>query len=69
MSKSNRNILVLSPHPDDESIGCGGTIANHTAAGDQVTVIFLTSGEKGCEGKPPDETCNIREQEDRKSVV
>ena len=63
MSDLLRNILVLSPHPDDESIGCGGTIASCIAAGDQVTVVFLTSGEKGVEGTPPNETRTIREQE------
>ncbi len=39
--------LVLSPHPDDESIGCGGTIGLMKAAGATVDVLFMTSGEAG----------------------
>lgn len=34
-------ILVLAPHPDDESLGCGGTIAKHIADGDEVRVVYL----------------------------
>ena len=56
-------ILVLSPHPDDESIGCGGTLRKHIVEGDTVHVLFLTSGEKGGHGIPPEETKVIREQE------
>jgi LmbE family N-acetylglucosaminyl deacetylase len=56
-------ILVISPHPDDESIGCGGTLRKHIVEGDKVEVIFLTSGEKGGHGKPEDETKKIREKE------
>lgn len=38
------NILVVAAHPDDEVLGCGGTIAQHTAAGDEVQVIFMAAG-------------------------
>ena len=58
-----KNILVISPHPDDEAIGCGGTIALHISWGDVVHVIFLTSGEKGGHGKPEKQTIATREQE------
>ena len=58
-----KNILVISPHPDDEAIGCGGTICTHIKNGDIVHVIFLTSGEKGGHGKPEELTIATREQE------
>ncbi|HTE53107.1 MAG TPA: PIG-L deacetylase family protein [Kofleriaceae bacterium] len=35
-------VLVIAPHADDETIGMGGTIARHVAAGDQVTVAVIT---------------------------
>lgn len=40
-------VLVLAPHMDDETLGCGGTIARHVEAGAHVTVIFLTDGRYG----------------------
>jgi N-acetylglucosamine malate deacetylase 1 len=57
------NILVISPHPDDEAIGCGGTIRWHILNGDNVEVIFLTSGEKGGHGLTEEETIKVREKE------
>jgi LmbE family N-acetylglucosaminyl deacetylase len=39
--------LVIAPHPDDESIGCGGSIVKHVRHGSRVKVIYLTSGDKG----------------------
>jgi LmbE family N-acetylglucosaminyl deacetylase len=41
------NILVFAPHPDDEVIGCGGTIARHVVRGDNVYICVVTRG------KPP----------------
>src|SRR5512142_941609 len=40
-------ILAIPPHPDDEVLGCGGSIAAHIAAGSDVTIAHLTSGERG----------------------
>lgn len=39
------NILILAPHPDDETICCGGVIQQALAAGAKVKVVFLTSGD------------------------
>ena len=37
-------ILVVAAHPDDEVLGCGGTIARHVAEGAQVHVVFMSDG-------------------------
>lgn len=37
------NILIIAPHPDDEVLGCGGTIAKYAARGDIVSVCYVTS--------------------------
>jgi len=37
-------VLVLAPHPDDESLGCGGLMAEHYARGHDVHVMVLTDG-------------------------
>jgi N-acetylglucosamine malate deacetylase 1 len=57
------NILVLSPHPDDDAIGCGGVIVQHVVSGDRVEVAYLTSGEHGGHGRSPGDTITVREQE------
>ena len=44
---TGKRVLVLAPHPDDETIGCGGTLALHAAAGDPIKVVMLTNGAQG----------------------
>lgn len=36
--------MVLAAHPDDEILGCGGTIAKHISQGDQVHVVIMAEG-------------------------
>src|SRR5260221_1428649 len=62
-------VLVISPHPDDESIGCGGTLRKHAVERDEVRVVFLTSGEGGGHGRQADETVRVREQEARSAAA
>lgn len=38
------NVLVVVAHPDDEILGCGGTLARHAADGDRVDVLILAEG-------------------------
>ena len=41
---SQRTVAVIAAHPDDEILGCGGTIANHIDRGDEVHVLIMAEG-------------------------
>ncbi|NLI74449.1 MAG: PIG-L family deacetylase [Euryarchaeota archaeon] len=56
-------ILVISPHQDDEIIGCGGTLKILVDRGAQITVAYLTDGGSGSHEIPYQEQIDIREQE------
>jgi LmbE family N-acetylglucosaminyl deacetylase len=64
-------VVVLAPHPDDEVIGCGGTLRKHVLSGHRVTVIYLTRGEKSCTSKGLSEKqrADLREKEARASCA
>jgi LmbE family N-acetylglucosaminyl deacetylase len=46
-----KQVLVLAPHPDDETIGCGGVIRRYADGGTPVTVVFISDGSAGFEAK------------------
>jgi len=41
---AGRSAVVLAPHPDDETLGCGATILRKVAAGTPVTIVVMTDG-------------------------
>ncbi len=57
------NILVFSPHPDDDVIGCGGSIAKHIKSGHNVTAVYMTSGTACPSRYSPEELGIVREKE------
>lgn len=40
----SKNVVVVAVHPDDETLGCGGTILWHKARSDNVFCIWVTNG-------------------------
>ena len=45
------NVLVIGAHPDDESIGVGGSIAKHVEKGDSVYIVLFSIGHKPIQPK------------------
>lgn len=55
-----RCALVIAPHPDDETLGCGGTLAR-LASSCEIHVLLVTNGDGG--GGLPPGTSELRKQE------
>ena len=47
MIRKKQNILIISPHGDDEILGCGGTINKLSSTGNAVYVLVITNPHKG----------------------
>lgn len=45
-------LLVFSPHPDDDVLGCGGLALRHRRAGGRVFIVYLTDGDASHPGHP-----------------
>ena len=56
--------LVFSPHQDDETLGCGGTIIRKREAGAEIKIVFMTDGSQSHHHFiPEDELIGLRQQE------
>jgi LmbE family N-acetylglucosaminyl deacetylase len=65
-----RRVLVVAPHPDDESLGCGGTMALLADSGASVTTLTATDGEATMGAKrPPEETARRRRAEAERAAA
>jgi len=63
-------MIVFAPHPDDETLGCGGTIIKKVRDGYEVTIVVMTDGKHalstvlGINSNPtPEELKRIRKEE------
>src|SRR5438270_6970368 len=66
-----RSCLVLAPHPDDETIGCGATIMRKLAAGTPVRVVIATDGRHSNHSSKlsADALVEIRKEETRRACA
>lgn len=71
-------LMAVLAHPDDETLGIGGTLAKYAADGVEISVITATSGDRGRFGEHPFGTAGhpgarqiarIRESELREAAV
>jgi LmbE family N-acetylglucosaminyl deacetylase len=61
--------LVVAPHPDDETLGCGVAIMRKREAGTQVTVVIVTDGAAAEPASlPPAELAALRREEARRAA-
>lgn len=67
--KTGLKVLVFAPHPDDEVIGCGGSIIKHLQQGNEVFVVFVgdTTG-IDCNFLKPEEYSRQRKIEIKKAI-
>ncbi len=56
-------VLVIGGHPGDPEYGCAGTIARYVERKDEVTILYLNRGEKGCGGKSARDCGDLRTTE------
>lgn len=67
---TDKNVLILSPHPDDDVFGLGGTIKKMTTAGAKVTVAYFCDGSGGVpEGRAPSEEIGISPRRDENLIA
>ncbi|MEN6348909.1 MAG: PIG-L deacetylase family protein [Syntrophomonas sp.] len=62
-------ILVFAPHPDDDLIGCGGSMAKHLQQGNKVSIAYLSSGDAGSLKYTKRKLQQIREKEAGKAAA
>ncbi len=65
-----KELIVFSPHPDDNEVGAGATIAKLIRSGCHVTYVIATKGQAGSEDPAlgPEELSQIRKREQQEAL-
>ena len=65
-----KNAVVVAPHFDDETLGCGGIIAKKKQAGAEIKIVFMTDGTQSHSTLIENEKLNsIRSSEAKRAAV
>jgi len=64
-----KKALVVAAHPDDEILGCGGTIHRLSSSGAEVVIAILADGEGSRESENPDSRIAAREKQAAKAAA
>jgi N-acetylglucosamine malate deacetylase 1 len=62
------DVLIFAPHPDDDLIGCGGSMIRLRSEGHHLTVVYMTSGEAGSLVYAREALAKLREEEARQAA-
>ena len=68
----DRPFIVVAPHPDDESLACGGLIADACRQGLRGKVVIVSDGagsHPNSKAYPPDRLRSLREEEARRAAA
>lgn len=60
--------MVVAPHCDDESLGCGGTLYKHHCRGHSITAVFMTDGAMCDSPKEVEEIIKTRKTEAKQAA-
>ena len=69
--RARRRVLVIAPHPDDDAIGCGGTLARLARRRARISVVYVTDGGAShvkSQRFPPAKIRDLREAEARNAL-
>jgi LmbE family N-acetylglucosaminyl deacetylase len=58
-----KKVICFAPHPDDEVLGCGGSLLKAKAKGYEISLVYLTFGEYGSSMFKPAELKEVRKNE------
>ena len=58
-------VLAIGAHPDDIELGCGGSLAAHRAAGHDIALLIMTTGEQG----PQAARSRVEEQQEAAALL
>ena len=63
------NVLVVAAHPDDEVLGCGGTVARHAAENDTVYIVIVAEGATARADGSADEVAELNDAAKRAAAA